>query len=240
MSRDVADILLIHGSCHGAWCWRDLIPALQALGHAPRAIDLPGHGVDKTPVGEITLEAYDQAVLAASTPQTIVLGHSMGGFAITAAAERDPGAMAGLIYLCAYVPQSGVSLAQMRRQAPRQPLLPAVRMAADGRSFTVDPVLAPGIFYHDCPPDVVDYALANLCPQPVAPTDAALHVTSRSTGLPRHYIRCTDDRTIPPEFQSTMTADWTNGTVQDIATGHSPFFSDPAGLAARIDAIARG
>jgi len=29
----VADFLLIHGSCHGAWCRRDLIPKLTALGH---------------------------------------------------------------------------------------------------------------------------------------------------------------------------------------------------------------
>ena len=30
----MAEYLLIHGSCHGAWCWRDVIPALEALGHA--------------------------------------------------------------------------------------------------------------------------------------------------------------------------------------------------------------
>jgi hypothetical protein len=29
----MAEVLLIHGSCHGAWCWRDLIPALAARGH---------------------------------------------------------------------------------------------------------------------------------------------------------------------------------------------------------------
>ncbi|MEC7961756.1 MAG: esterase, partial [Pseudomonadota bacterium] len=28
----MARFLLIHGSAHGAWCWRDLIPALETQG----------------------------------------------------------------------------------------------------------------------------------------------------------------------------------------------------------------
>ena len=72
----MSDILLVHGSCHGAWCWRDLIPALQELGHSPRAIDLPSHGDDTTPVNAVTLDSYADAVLAASTPDTVVVGHS--------------------------------------------------------------------------------------------------------------------------------------------------------------------
>ena len=43
------DILLVHGSCHGAWAFRDLAPALQDLGYTARAIDLPGHGNTPTP-----------------------------------------------------------------------------------------------------------------------------------------------------------------------------------------------
>ena len=39
----MARFLLIHGSCHGAWCWRDLLPELAARGHEARAIDLPFH-----------------------------------------------------------------------------------------------------------------------------------------------------------------------------------------------------
>ena len=53
----MSDFLLIHGSCHGAWCWDDLIPELEALGHTARAIDLPSHGADKTPVAEVSLDS---------------------------------------------------------------------------------------------------------------------------------------------------------------------------------------
>ncbi|MBA97007.1 MAG: esterase [Roseobacter sp.] len=233
----MSDILLVHGSCHGAWCWRDLLPELRALGHAPRAIDLPGHGDDLTPVNDVTLDSYADAVLAASTPQTVVVGHSMGGFAISAAAQKNPAAMARLIYLCAYVPAAGMTLADMRKQAPSQPLMPAVRMADDGKSFTLDPTMTEALFYNDCPPGAAEFAIPRLCAQAIAPTTVALPDTRRAESLPRSYIRCMDDRTIPPAYQVTMTQDWPDKDVYEMATGHSPFLTDPARLARIIKTI---
>ena len=55
--------------------------------------------------------------------------------------------------------------------------------------------------------------------------------------MPRSYIRCMDDRTIPPAYQVTMTKDWPSADVHEMACGHSPFFTDPAGLARIIDDI---
>ena len=208
-------------------CWRDLLPELRALGHAPRAIDLPGHGDDLTPVNDVTLDSYADAVLAASTPQTVVVGHSMGGFAISAAAQKNPAAMARLIYLCAYVPAAGMTLADMRKQAPSQPLMPAVRMADDGKSFTLDPTMTEALFYNDCPPGAAEFAIPRLCAQAIAPTTVALPDTRRAESLPRSYIRCMDDRTIPPAYQVTMTQDWPDKDVYEMATGHSPFLTDP-------------
>ena len=233
----MSDILLVHGSCHGAWCWRDLLPELRALGHTPRAIDLPGHGDDPTPVNDVTLDSYADAVLAASTPQTVVVGHSMGGFAISAAAQKNPAAMARLIYLCAYVPAAGMTLADMRKQAPSQPLMPAVRMADDGKSFTLDPTMTEALFYNDCPPGAAEFAIPRLCAQAIAPTTVALPDTRRAESLPRSYIRCMDDRTIPPAYQVTMTQDWPDKDVYEMATGHSPFLTDPARLARIIKTI---
>lgn len=235
----MAKFLLIHGSCHGAWCWRDVIPALQALGHEARAIDMPSHGEDPTPVSEVTLEGCRDAILAASSPDTIILGHSWGGYPISAAAEAAPDAMRGLIYLCAYVPMSGLSMVDMRKRAARQPLMPAVRRAEDGVSMTFDPEQVPQLFYHDCPAEAVDYAMARLCPQAIRPQTTPLTVTERFAGVPKAYIRCEGDRAIPPEYQAEMTRDWPEGTVYTLPTSHSPFFSDPAGLAALLDRIER-
>jgi pimeloyl-ACP methyl ester carboxylesterase len=230
----MADFLLVHGSCHGAWCWEEVLPRLHDLGHSARAIDLPGHGEDRTPLEDVTLDAYAQATAAACGSDTVLVGHSMGGYVISAAANLVPGKIRTLVYLCAYVPREGLSLAEMRMQAPYQPLLPAVRMRADGLAFTIDPKLAPGIFYNDCPPDVARRAVARLCPQAVAPTKVPVAATPEQAALSRHYIRCLKDGTIPPEFQVTMTQDWPEGTVQDMDCGHSPFFSAPDALVARL------
>lgn len=234
----MADVLLIHGSCHGAWCWRDVIPALQALGHSARAIDMPGHGEDPTPVSEVTLAGCRDTILAASNPETIVLGHSWGGYPISAAAEAAPERMRALIYLCAYVPVSGLSMIEMRKRGPRQPLMPAVRRAEDGLSYTFDPAQVPELFYHDCPAEAVEYAMPRLCPQATAPQATPLTLTARWQSVPKAYIRCAEDRAIPPEYQAEMVKDWPRERVFSLPSSHSPFFSDPSGLAALVDKIA--
>ncbi|MFZ9200195.1 MAG: alpha/beta fold hydrolase, partial [Paracoccaceae bacterium] len=76
----MAELLLIHGSCFGAWAWEALIPVLARHGHHARAIDLPGRGGTAT-----TLADQARAIEAALTAPTILVGHSAGGFPITAA-----------------------------------------------------------------------------------------------------------------------------------------------------------
>lgn len=236
----MAKFLLIHGSCHGAWCWRDVIPALQARGHDVAAIDLPSHGADSTPYQEVTLDAYADAIAAAMGDDTILVGHSMAGYPITAAAEKAPQKIARLVYLCAYVPAAGKSLVDLRIAAPRQPPLHAIEKTEDGLGFAVKPEAATGVFYQDCPREAAEFAISNLCVQAIAPQATALPLTARSQDLPRSYIRCTDDQTIPPEYQLTMTADWPRRDVHHMDCGHSPFFAVPEALAALLDQISKG
>lgn len=230
----MADILLVHGSCHGAWCWRDMLAPLRALGHSPRALDLPSHGADRTPISEVTLDSYADAILDHCTPETVLVGHSMGGYSITAAAERDPKLMAQLIYVAGYVPISGKTLVEMRKMAPRQPLLEAVVMQADRKSFTIDPAKTRDLFYHDCSAEQHAFAQENLGPQPRLPAETPLQVT-QAYRLPRGYVVCANDHTIPPEFQREMVHDWPAEQVRELSTSHSPFFSAPQDLAALID-----
>lgn len=235
----MAEVLLVHGSCHGAWCWEETLPLLADAGHTVRAIDLPGHGADTTPVAEVTLDAYARRIVDALGQKTVLVGHSMGGYAIAAAARLAPEKIERLVYLCAYVPQDGMSLAQMRMQAPTQPLLPAVRMRPDGISYTIDPEAARDLFYQDCDADVAKRAVARLCAQATAPTNVPFHVTPALAALPRRYIRCMNDQTIPPAYQVTMTQDWDEAHVQEMTCGHSPFYADPTGLVQRLDQAIR-
>lgn len=227
----MSELLLIHGTCHGAWCFQPLLAELSQRGIPARAIDLPGR--DGSPT---SLDDYAQAILAAAKPGTILVGHSAGGYAITAAAEAAPARFKGLIYLCAYLPAQGQSLADMRRAGPSQPLLPAIRMAEDRGSFTIDPALAPQAFYQDCPADLAQWATAQLCPQPVTPQQTPLWPTAAET-LPRHYIVCENDQTIPPDYQRQMAARLPKECRHALPSGHSPFLAMPARLADLFDRL---
>lgn len=236
-------ILLIHGSCHGAWCWRDVLPELAARGISARAIDLPGHGADTTPLADVTLDSYAAAIESAALDmggRVVLVGHSMAGYAISAAAVRNPGVIEKLIYLCAYLPVSGHSLTEMRQMGPRQPLLPAIRKTPDEIAFTFDPAMAQDLFYHDCPLGTLDYALAHLTPQAILPQATKLDLGPAFKALEKHYIRCADDRAIPPEYQETMRDKLPENCKHDLPASHSPFFSMPDRLADMLVRIARG
>jgi pimeloyl-ACP methyl ester carboxylesterase len=227
----MAEFLLIHGSCHGAWCWDDLIPHLRAAGHNARAIDLPSHGADPTVPADVTLDLYARAIVDAIDTPVILVGHSMAGFPITQAANLAPEKVDKLFYLCAYAPMVGKSTADMRRMADTQPLRDAIIVAPDRVTFSVDPNKATEKFYHDVDPARAAWAVRQLGPQPILPQETAI---AQLPDVPRHYIICTDDQTIPPGFQDTMTAGWPSKTVTTLPTSHSPFLSAPAALAAAL------
>lgn len=233
----MSDVLLIHGSCHGAWCWDLVIPELEALGHRARAIDLPGNGA-RVPADDVSLGACARAIAAEIDGPVTLVGHSAGGFPITAAAEQAPDLIERLIYLCAYVPETGVSMADLRRRAKRQPLAGKIRVNPERTSYDFDTAHAVELLYHDVPPEVAQWAVDRLGPQPIAPQATPMW-PDRANNIPRHYIRCADDRTIPTEAQREMVRDWPAQDVSELPTGHSPFLADPKGLAVRIDQIIR-
>jgi pimeloyl-ACP methyl ester carboxylesterase len=84
------DIVLIAGLWLDGTAWKDVVPALEALGHRAVPVALPGQGD-----GSITATLDDQvaAVLAAvdSAPgKTVVVGHSAAGTLAWMAADARP------------------------------------------------------------------------------------------------------------------------------------------------------
>ena len=215
----MSEVLLIHGACHGAWAWARVIPALAALGVQARALDLPGRGV------AASLEDQIAAVEAALQGPTVLVGHSAGGFAMTGAA-RSP-LVHGLIYVCAYVPVAGQSLAAMRKGWAERPLDGAFVVDRARGVFGFDPARSRDLFFHDCA-DATD----RLCAEALAPMETALPDVTAAEGLPRGYIQCRNDRAIPPEFQAQMAQGI--GVQAALPCGHSPFLAMPDRLAGCI------
>ena len=95
------------------------MPRLKALGHEAEAIDLPGRSAS-FPLGwKITIEDHIKAIVSAASkykdPVTLV-GHSMGGIMISAAAEKQPELFKRLVYLCAFLPKDGDSLMSLSQK----------------------------------------------------------------------------------------------------------------------------
>src|SRR5712692_10882464 len=110
------EFLLVHGACHGAWCWEEVAERLRARGHRVAAVDLPGHGRRAAEMRRASVASYAGAVAdalaAEGMSRAIVVGHSMGGLVIPKAAELAPARIRHLVFLAAVVVPHGGSLAR--------------------------------------------------------------------------------------------------------------------------------
>ena len=230
----MAHFVLVHGASHGGWCWRHVVPRLQALGHGAVAVDLPGHGEGDPPREDVTLADYREAVLAATEPGSILVGHSLGGLSITLAGAACPEDVSALVYVAALVPAPGERFTDFRAAAI-SPAVDRVTRREGGLSVPIAETAAE-VFYNHCSEADSAFALARISPQPISVMTEVMDFTPPP--LARHYVRCTDDLVVLPDYQRQISQDWPEGTVYEMATGHSPFFSDPDGLAAILGAMA--
>jgi pimeloyl-ACP methyl ester carboxylesterase len=233
--------VLIHGAWHGAWCWYKLVPLLEQRGHRAVTLDLPGHGIDRSPPAEGTLRSYVDAVckLLDAQPEPVVLvGHSLGGVSITQAAEHRPDKVQRLVYLCAFLPQNGQTLRDLSQADRDSAIGPHLRLSEDHRVMWVAPGGIRDVFYGDCSAEDVALARSLLVHEPTAPQMAPVAVTDANFGrVPRVYIECMRDRAIGPPLQKAMYTATPCERVITFDSDHSPFFSCPAALADALSAV---
>ncbi|KAF8404279.1 hypothetical protein HHK36_009161 [Tetracentron sinense] len=102
--------VLVHGACHGAWCWHKLVTLLKLAGHKATALDLGASGINPKRIDEIvSISDYLQPLMEflASLPQeekVILAGHSFGGFCVSLAMERFPGNISVAVFVTAFMP----------------------------------------------------------------------------------------------------------------------------------------
>jgi pimeloyl-ACP methyl ester carboxylesterase len=230
----MSTFLLVHGSWHGAWCWERIVPLLEAGGHRVAAIDLPGHGVDTTPFFRIALGSYARRIeeIARELPEPPVLvGHSMGGTAITCAASRAPACYRALVYLCAFVPLPGDSVVWLAQEDAGSQVSASIRRRP--LSVRLRPGAAESLFYGECSPEDAAGAAARLRPDPVLPLFQKLG-PGRPITAPRFYVACERDRALTIERQRAMASRAGIECVVTLDTDHSPFYSIPDELAHRL------
>jgi pimeloyl-ACP methyl ester carboxylesterase len=234
--------LLVHGAWHGGWCWFKVAPLLEAQGHRVLAPDLPSHGIDRTPVGEVSLETYARRIceiLDGCEEPVVLVGHSMGGLVVSRAAELRPAKVRTLVYVAAFLLRDGESLLDILQAHAASPSLPHLRFNSDRGTTTLNPDSIRAMFYNDCSASDVALARSLLVPQPMAVQAAPLRVSAEHWGsVPRVYIECERDNAIPIAAQRAMQSGSPCKRVITLSTGHSPFFAAPAELARHLTDLA--
>jgi pimeloyl-ACP methyl ester carboxylesterase len=231
----MSTFLLIHGAWHGGWCWHKVVPLLEAKGHKALAPDLPGHGDNGTPTPTVTLRNYTDRICEIVNSQSepvILAGHSMGGIAITQAAEHCAPKVGALVYLCAFLPRNGDSLVTWASQDRDSMVNPSTTDRRPDGVIHFKLEHAREAFYGNCTDEDVEFAQPRMVAQSGAPFETPVRTSLERWGrIPRYYIECARDRAITLKLQQEMQKHSPCRQPFTIDTDHSPFLSTPEQLA---------
>ena len=233
--------VLVHGACHGAWCWETTIPELEALGHDAVAIDMPGHGERHRETA--TLAGNRDAVVDAMRSGDVLVGHSMGCAIASLAADARPDLVHHIVFLSGPLPVEGKGLSYQSTTPTAGGSIGAVEENEDvvqrhmkvtegGDACYFDPQGATESFYNDCSEETVNWACKQLVAEPLGPINEPISIPRFwEADLPRSYIYGLRDHAWTPRL-SRMQAHRLGVEPFTIDSSHSPFLSRPAELAA--------
>jgi len=205
MKNSNKTILLIHGAWEGAWSWEQTIKLIEQKGHSVKAIDLPGHGDDKTPTSEITLAVYANRVkieLAKIDGQVILVGHSFAGFVISKVAEEMPEKIEKLVFVASAVPYDGKTAVEIFEEDEGSEFLENLIFSEDKSTATMSRETIKNIVFTGATDAQIDAVLPNLVAQATAPFFEKVITTEENFGrVSKAYIETTLDRVITLKAQ---------------------------------------
>ena len=238
MAKHMMTFVLIHGAWHGAWCWHKVVPLLEQRGYKVITPDLPGHGQDRTPLSDITLELYTESICRLITEldrPVVLVGHSMGGTVISQVAEMVPEKISRLIYSSGFLLRNGETLLSSALADKEALVQPNLIVSRDRVSATLNEEILKQSFYMDCSDQDITFANTHVTPQALAPLAEPVIVSEENWGsVPRSYIECTRDKAITIKAQREMLHRLPCEPVVTMDTAHSPFFSAPEALGENI------
>jgi pimeloyl-ACP methyl ester carboxylesterase len=119
--------VLVHGAWHGGWCWRRVADLLERGGHKVFTPTLTGLGershLLRAGINVSTHVADVVNVLKWERLAGVVLcGHSYGGLVVSGVAELMAPAIGSIVFLDAFLPENGDSMAALTSDAVREQL----------------------------------------------------------------------------------------------------------------------
>ncbi|MBN9457952.1 MAG: alpha/beta hydrolase [Bosea sp.] len=107
----MATFILIPGGWQGGWVYDSVAEMLNARGHNALPITLAGLG--DAPAPTANLDTHIGEVLDAAERcdgELVIVGHSYAGMVVSGVADAVPSRIRALVYVDAYVPDSGDSM----------------------------------------------------------------------------------------------------------------------------------
>lgn len=228
----MSTFVLVHGSWHGGWCWKRVLPYLHTAGNTVYTPTLTGMGERshlRAPTINLSCHIQDivNVILYENLENVILVGHSYAGMVITGVADKIPSRLSQLVYLDAFVPESGQSnwdqVGSTHDPNSKEPVLPDSWFIPAPES-----VEEWGI----TDPKEVEWIITRLTPITKAQVVEKLFIGAKtSEHIRKAFISCVVDQ-YPP---LTRTASRIRGTPGwhyfELETGHDGMVTAPEALA---------
>jgi pimeloyl-ACP methyl ester carboxylesterase len=220
------NIVLVHGGFVDGAGWEGVYKILKKQGYNVSIVQNP------------TISLADDVkvtkrILAAQDGPAILVGHSYGGAVITEAGN-DP-KVAGLVYVTAFAPDKGESVATLIKDPPPGAPVPPILPPQDGFLF-LDKKAFPASFAADVDPEKAAFMADSQVPWGVEAFTSAISEPAWRT-KPSWYLVVTEDKMIPPDAQRAMSKR-AGSKVVEVKGSHAIYVSQPKVVAALIEEAA--
>jgi pimeloyl-ACP methyl ester carboxylesterase len=230
----MASFVLVHGSCHGGWCWKRVIPFLSKDGNEVYRPTLTGLGERSHLVSrDIGLHTHILDIIQVleyeNLSKVTLVGHSYGGLVIGGVAEKVPERIIRLVYLDAYIPQDNKSAFDI---IPGLETIYKERtLKEQGKEWLVA-AYEPEEFGVTNPDDV-NWMRTRLSPMPWHTHDQPIRITnSEANRLPKSYISCTEFG--ESQFKAQSLRGW---DYHELMRGHDAMITAPKELVQMLEAL---
>src|SRR3984885_9669502 len=218
----INNIVLVHGGFVDGAGWRGVYDILKKDGFNVSILQNP----------TITLagDASAAKLIIDSQPGPVILvGHSYGGAVITEAGT-DPD-VAGLVYITAFAPDKGESVATLIQNPPPGAPVPPILPPVNGFLF-LDKTKFRSSFAADVSEAKAAFLADSQVPWGLNALSGSISAPAWRT-KPSWYLVATEDKMIPPAAQRQM-ATRAGAVVAEAAGSHAIYISKPEAVAALI------
>jgi pimeloyl-ACP methyl ester carboxylesterase len=221
-------IVLVHGGFVDGSGWEGVYQLLKKDGYRVSIVQNPTISL----AGDV---AATKLIVHAQSGPVMLVGHSYGGAVITEAGT-DP-QVVGLVYLCAFAPDTGESVNTLIANPPPGAPVPPILPPQEGFLF-LDKAKFPASFAADVDAAKAAFMADSQVPWGVEALGGTISEPAWKT-KPSWYLVTTDDKMIPPPAQRFM-SQRAGATVIKVAGSHSIYVSQPNAVAALIKEAVKG